>query len=124
MFWDPIKNRASSRLLAQNSVSQVFWEPIKNRVSPRSVLLEAVYLEALLYTNYKVLYLKTKILVIHFPLFVNIRPVNVCNRPNVLEIKTGLVTIIAMMKTTMLHANLMEVTAVTILSLTGITTVQ
>ena len=49
MFWDPIKNRASSRLLAQNSVSQVFWEPIKNRVSPRSALLEAVYLEALLY---------------------------------------------------------------------------
>ena len=29
-------------------VCQVFWEPIKNRVSPRSVLLEAVYLEALL----------------------------------------------------------------------------
>ena len=43
------KNRASSRLLAQNRVSQVFWEPIKNRASPRSALLEAVYLEALLY---------------------------------------------------------------------------
>ena len=42
------KNSASSRLLAQNSVSQVFWEPIKNRVPPRSALLEAVYLKALL----------------------------------------------------------------------------
>ena len=46
------KNSASSRLLAQNRVSQVFWEPIKNRVSPRSALLEAVYLEALLYQNF------------------------------------------------------------------------
>ena len=44
-----LKNRASSRLLAKNCVSQVFWDPIKNRVSPRSVLLKAVYLEALLY---------------------------------------------------------------------------
>ena len=43
------KNRASSRLLAQNRVSQVFWEPIKNRATPRSALLKAVYLEALLY---------------------------------------------------------------------------
>ena len=43
------KNRASSRLLAQNRVSQVFWDPIRNRVSPRSMLLKAVYLEALLY---------------------------------------------------------------------------
>ena len=43
------KNRATSRLLAQNRVSQVFWEPIKNRVSPRSTLLKAVYLKALLY---------------------------------------------------------------------------
>ena len=33
--------------MAKNRVSQVFWDPIKNRVSPRSVLLEAVYLEAL-----------------------------------------------------------------------------
>ena len=49
VFGNPIKNRASSRLLAQISVSQVFWEPIKNRVSPRSVLLKAVYLKALLY---------------------------------------------------------------------------
>ena len=39
----------SSQILAQTRVSQVFWEPIKNRVSPRSALLEAVYLEALLY---------------------------------------------------------------------------
>ena len=44
-----LKNRASSRLLAKNRVSQVFWKLIKNRVSPRSVLLKAVYLEALLY---------------------------------------------------------------------------
>ena len=51
MFWDPIKKRASSRLLDQNRVSQVFWKPIKNRVSPRSALLKAVYLEALLYVN-------------------------------------------------------------------------
>ena len=52
-FWSKTciskKNRASSRLLAKNRVSQVFWDPIKNRVSPRSVLLKAVYLEALLY---------------------------------------------------------------------------
>ena len=47
------KIRASSRLLAKNRVSQVFWEPIENRVSLRSVLLEAVYLEALLYLIYK-----------------------------------------------------------------------
>ena len=48
-FYQKIKNRVSSRLLAKIRVSQVFWEPIKNRVSPRSALLEAVYLEALLY---------------------------------------------------------------------------
>ena len=36
------KNRASSRLLAQNRVSQMFWEPIKNRATPRSALLKAV----------------------------------------------------------------------------------
>jgi hypothetical protein len=48
-----IKNRASSRLLAQNRVSQVFWDPIKNRASPRSALLKAVYLEALLYRHFK-----------------------------------------------------------------------
>ena len=35
--------------MAKIRVPQVFWEPIKNRLSPRSVLLEAVYLEALLY---------------------------------------------------------------------------
>ena len=45
-----LKNRASSRLLAKNRVSQVFWDLIKNSVSPRSVLLKAVYLEALLYS--------------------------------------------------------------------------
>ena len=48
-FYQKIKNRVSSRLLAKIRVSQVFWEPIKNRASPRSVLLEAVYLKALLY---------------------------------------------------------------------------
>ena len=47
-----IKNRVSSRLLAKIRVSQVFWEPIKNRASPRSVLLKAVYLEALLYIGF------------------------------------------------------------------------
>ena len=31
----------------------MFWDPIKNRVSPRSVLLKAVYLEALLYKHLK-----------------------------------------------------------------------
>ena len=35
--------------ITQNRVSQVFWDPIRNHVSPRSVLLKAVYLEALLY---------------------------------------------------------------------------
>ena len=49
LFYQIIKNGASSRLLAKIRASQVFWEPIKNRVSPRSALLEAVYLEALLY---------------------------------------------------------------------------
>ena len=34
----------------------MFWEPIKNRVSPRSVLLKAVYLEALLYLTVHFLY--------------------------------------------------------------------
>jgi hypothetical protein len=43
------KNRVSARLLAKNRVSQVFWDPIKNRVSSRSALLKAVYLKALLY---------------------------------------------------------------------------
>ena len=60
-FWSKTciskKNRASSRLLAKNRVSQVFWEPIKNRVSPRSVLLEAVYLEALLYIEISNMYI-------------------------------------------------------------------
>ena len=50
-FYQKIKNRVSSRLLAKIRVSQVFWEPIKNRVSPRFVLLKAVYLEALLYSK-------------------------------------------------------------------------
>ena len=48
-FTKKSKNRVSSRLWAKIRVSQVFWEPIKNRVSPRSALLEALYLEALLY---------------------------------------------------------------------------
>ena len=48
-FYQKIKNRVSSRLLAKIRVSQVFWEPIKNRASPRSALLKAVYLKALLY---------------------------------------------------------------------------
>ena len=52
-FYQKMKNRVSSRLLAKIRVSQVFWEPIKKRVSPRSALLEAVYLEALLYMHTK-----------------------------------------------------------------------
>ena len=48
-FTKKSKTRVSSRLLAKIRVAQVFWEPIKNRASPRSALLEAVYLEALLY---------------------------------------------------------------------------
>ena len=51
-FYQKVKNRVSSRLLTKIRVSQVFWEPIKNRVSPRSALLEAVYLEALLYVDF------------------------------------------------------------------------
>ena len=50
-FYQKMKNRVSSRLLAKTRVSQVFWEPIKNGVPPRSVLLETVYLKALLYLN-------------------------------------------------------------------------
>ena len=50
-FYQKIKKRVSSRLLAKIRVSQVFWEPIKNRVSPRPAFLKAVYLEALLYCN-------------------------------------------------------------------------
>ena len=33
------------------SVAQGFLDPIKNRVSAKSVYVEAVYLEALLYAN-------------------------------------------------------------------------
>ena len=50
-FYQKIKNRVSSRLLAKIRVSQVFWEPIKNRAAQRSALLKAVYLEALLYMS-------------------------------------------------------------------------
>ena len=48
-FYQKIKNRVSSRLLAKIRVPKVFWEPIKNCASPRSTLLKAVYLKALLY---------------------------------------------------------------------------
>ena len=51
VFTKKIKKRVSSRLLAKIRVPQMFWKPIKNRVSPRSALLEAVYLEALLYSE-------------------------------------------------------------------------
>ena len=51
IFYQKIKNRVTSRLLAKIRVSQVFWEPIKNRVSARSALLEVAYLKALLYLN-------------------------------------------------------------------------
>ena len=51
IFYQKIKNRVTSRLLAKIRVSQVFWEPIKNRVSATSALLEVAYLKALLYLN-------------------------------------------------------------------------
>ena len=60
------KNRASSRLLAQNRVSQVFWEPIKNRATPRSALLKAVYLEALLYLEGKAYLLRAIIVFLDY----------------------------------------------------------
>merc|ERR1712172_332866 len=60
---------------------------------------------------------------LHQPLY--LQPLHLhLHLPTVLEMKTGLVTIIAMMKTTMLLANLMEETAVTIICFTGIGTVQ
>jgi hypothetical protein len=52
VFWNLIKNHASSRLSAKNPVSQVFWDPTKNRVSPKSALLEAVYVEVLPYFHF------------------------------------------------------------------------
>ena len=43
------KNRASQVELLKKRASQVFLDPIQNRALSRSVQLEAVYLEALLY---------------------------------------------------------------------------
>ena len=39
------------------SVPQVFWDPIQNRVSRRFALLEALYLEALLYFYFIIVYI-------------------------------------------------------------------
>ena len=44
-----MKNRASQVELLKKRASQVFLDPIQNRALSRSVQLEAVYLEALLY---------------------------------------------------------------------------
>ena len=64
-FYQKIKSRVSSRLLVKIRVSQVFWEPIKNRVSPRSALLEAVYLEALLYQVFLCIFQKISSMAIY-----------------------------------------------------------
>ena len=44
-----IKNRASQVTIYQKRASQGFLDPIQKRALSRSVQLEAVYLEALLY---------------------------------------------------------------------------
>ena len=43
------KNRVSMKNNGKISVTWMFLDPIKNRVSVKSVYVEAVYLEALLY---------------------------------------------------------------------------
>ena len=44
-----VKNRVSVKNNDKISVTWIFLDPIKNRVSVKSVYVEAVYLEALLY---------------------------------------------------------------------------
>ena len=44
-----VKNRVSVKNNGKISVTWMFLDPIKNRVSVKSVYVEAVYLEALLY---------------------------------------------------------------------------
>ena len=46
-----LKNRVSAKNNDKISVTRSFLDPIKNRVSVKSVYVEAVYLEALLYHN-------------------------------------------------------------------------
>ena len=46
-----LKNRVSVKNNDKISVARMFLDPIKNRVSVKSVYVEAVYLEALLYHN-------------------------------------------------------------------------
>ena len=45
------KKRVSVKNNDKISVARMFLDPIKNRVSVKSVYVEAVYLEALLYNN-------------------------------------------------------------------------
>ena len=45
------KKRAKMCKNVQKRASQIFLDPIQNRAPARSVQLEAVYLEALLYTQ-------------------------------------------------------------------------
>ena len=45
-----LKNRVSVENIDKISVIRSFLDPIKNRVSVKSVYVEAVYLEVLLYT--------------------------------------------------------------------------
>ena len=45
-----VKNRVSVKNNGKISVAWMFLDPIKNRVSVKSVYVEAVYLEALLYS--------------------------------------------------------------------------
>ena len=46
-----VQNRAKTCKNVQKRASQIFLDPIQNRAPARSVQLEAVYLEALLYTQ-------------------------------------------------------------------------
>ena len=48
-----VKNRVSVKNNDKISVTWIFLDPIKNRVSVKSVYVEAVYLEALLYAHSK-----------------------------------------------------------------------
>ena len=46
-----VQNRAAKGKMVKKRASQKFLDPIQNRALSRSVQLEAVYLEALLYTQ-------------------------------------------------------------------------
>ena len=47
-----LKNRVSAKNNDKISVTRSFLDPIKNRVSVKSVYVEAVYLEVLLYIEF------------------------------------------------------------------------